>query len=159
MLELVRAVAFLVLWTTVARGEPPPPVRLVYERAAGTEACPDETALRSAVIERLHYDPFQEDALRSLATSIEVVEGMFVGTLRLEGVGGQPLAEKRLSADTCAALADAMTLAIAIADDLAPALAVIGGTVRAGLEMPPEPPPPKVSHGEPEPEPEPEGTE
>ena len=35
-----------------------PSTRLTYQRAAGTEHCPEEPVLRRAVEQRLGYDPF-----------------------------------------------------------------------------------------------------
>lgn len=93
--------------------------RLRYERGAGTEGCPDEEALRNSVAARLGYDPFAEDAARTVRAKVESASGERVATVKLEAADGRILGERRLTsrAANCSELAAAMELAITIAID------------------------------------------
>ena len=48
---------------------------LTYTRGAGAEACPDEPAVRRAVMDRLGYDPFRPEAAVAVTASIARVRG------------------------------------------------------------------------------------
>ncbi len=53
------------------------PVRLVYERKAGAETCPDESAFRDAVVTRARSgtEPFEEGAHARLVVALRLVVG------------------------------------------------------------------------------------
>jgi hypothetical protein len=55
---LLTVSAVCVGLAAAGRADANPAARLVYVRESGTEACPDEAAIRGAVAARLGYDPF-----------------------------------------------------------------------------------------------------
>jgi hypothetical protein len=82
-----------------ASANEPTQVQLSYRRESGTETCPDEAALRAAVIARLGRDPFVQGA-RS-AVSVEMIaRGQRVKALiRTENLGQQSAGEREVSGD------------------------------------------------------------
>jgi hypothetical protein len=92
--------------------------RLVYGRTPEAQACPDESALRHAVAERLGYDPFV------VAARTTVVAEIFVDSGRLKArvnwmEGGTTLGSRELVSDDgdCDELVAALALAVSIALD------------------------------------------
>lgn len=57
---------------TQAMAEPPkvPPWHLEYVRTPGTRLCPEEKSMRRVVAARIGYDPFKDDAPRSVRVTI-----------------------------------------------------------------------------------------
>jgi hypothetical protein len=113
-----------VAWTPPARATPS--ARLVYSRGAGTDECPDETALRRAVALRVGYDPFFSWADKTIVASVLRAQPRgFVVRVHLVDREGIEHGTRELGTDgKCADLLDAAALAIAIAIDpllLAPA--------------------------------------
>jgi hypothetical protein len=94
-------------------------VVLIYARHAGAEACPNEQALRRAVIDRLGYDPFRPDAAAAVTASITRVRGGFRADVTLGDGNGNVEGMREMSSreDDCVELAEAMALAISIAVD------------------------------------------
>lgn len=92
-------------------------VRLVYQRAAGAESCPDEASLRAAVVQRVGFDPFDEAATRVISCRVERV-GKVLRARVDAGVSAdqQSSARELVSKQTdCRELADAIQLALSIA--------------------------------------------
>jgi len=106
-----------VAWTPVARATPS--AHLVYSRGAGTEECPDETALRRAVALRVGYDPFFSWADKTIVASVLRAQPRgFVVRVHLVDREGIEHGTRELGTDgKCADLLDAAALAIAIAID------------------------------------------
>ncbi|MBI2389450.1 MAG: hypothetical protein HYV09_07620 [Deltaproteobacteria bacterium] len=96
-----------------------PPAKLAYDRGPGTEACPDEPAMRQAVAARLGHDPFVDQADRTVDVRFVRVGSTLRGTIEIRDASGKvagarTLESKRLD---CKELAEAMTLAISLALD------------------------------------------
>jgi hypothetical protein len=121
----------------------PPPVRLEYARGAGAEHCPEDAAVRSAVVARLGYDPFRDDAQRTVAAAIEGNKQRLRADVNLRDAAGAVTGTRRLVSDKndCIELAAAMTLAISIAID------------PQSLTRPAPPPPPPTPPAPPTPAP------
>jgi hypothetical protein len=102
----------------LARAERPR-ARLIYARGAGAERCPDEAALARAVALRLGYDPFFDDAPRTIFARIGATRRALHGTLELRDETGALLGSHQLTLPdpACDELAAALELAIAIAID------------------------------------------
>jgi len=93
--------------------------RLVYSRNAGASACPDEGALRQAVLRRLGYDPFVAYALRTMVVELRGDGSGLMGRVYMvdgdNAAGGtRELASPKLD---CKELISAVALAISIAID------------------------------------------
>jgi hypothetical protein len=91
-----------------------PTARIVYTRAAGAAECPDETALREQVAERLGYDPFARRAVDRILIAIGKDDGVFHGALRYEDGSGRALGARDLDAADCAALVETLALTVVI---------------------------------------------
>jgi hypothetical protein len=94
-------------------------VHLSYTRATGAEQCPDESALREAVLARLGYDPFDARAPRVLSAKVRRAGGSFVAHIELRDASGQVQGERDLRAEgsDCAELATAIALAVSLGID------------------------------------------
>ncbi len=94
-------------------------VELSYTREVGTEACPDEQALRAAVIARLGRDPFRGGAQASVSVRMTAVGQHIKALIQTENLGEQSAGEREVSADAreCGELVSSAALAIAIAID------------------------------------------
>ena len=99
-----------------------PSARLVYARAPEAAACPDETALRSAVAARLGYDPFFPWAKQTVVVQVWRENRQYRARLQLVGETGLAHGTRGLASDqsNCAELFDAAALAISIAMDSLP---------------------------------------
>jgi hypothetical protein len=131
-----------------------PQVRLVYD--AGDTGCPARDRLASAVMARLGYDAFNEDAVETVSVQLRRSPGgLRAQVIRStsEGMTGQ----RELDSPTtdCTELFRAMELAVAIAIDpraglirpTAPAPAPVIASVQVPVQRPvaaPEPRPPPV---------------
>jgi len=96
-----------------------PSSRLTYVRAAGTEACPDEAAVRRAVAGRLGYDPFFPSANKTIVTRITRARETLHASVELVDDKGmvRGIREFDAAADQCDELIAAAALAISIAID------------------------------------------
>lgn len=96
-----------------------PSTRLIYERGAGTERCPEEPVLRRAVEQRLGYDPFFPWADRTIVARIRVDARGLHGTVEMLDKSGIVQGSRELSAEAaqCTELVSGMALAISIAID------------------------------------------
>jgi hypothetical protein len=96
-----------------------PSSRLIYARGEGAGQCPDEPALRKAVVDRLGYDPFFPWADVTIVARVIPANGGFVGTVELVDKAGivKGARELRASASQCGQLIASMALAISIAID------------------------------------------
>ncbi len=102
-----------------AAADPAPEERsavLTMERVDGAKSCPDTASLSQAVAEQLGYDPFKSGAEREIVVGMQRDGSGFSGRLELRDDSGT-IGERELSADDCAELGRAMSLAIAIAID------------------------------------------
>jgi hypothetical protein len=111
--------------------------RLVYERGAGAQGCPNEADLRKSVAERLGYDPFPAAAGPGdpvVRVSVERRAGELTAELVLSGADGAVKGRRTLSsrASTCGELASSLAMSISIALD------------PASLTAPPAPEPAEV---------------
>ncbi|MFT3768139.1 MAG: hypothetical protein QM820_22030 [Minicystis sp.] len=109
----------MILFAGPLRAEPPRAARLAFTRGAGAERCPDEAALRGAVAARLGYDPFRDDAPRSIDASVRQAGGALRGEVTLTDAAGHVTGTRRLATanDDCEELVASMALAISIAID------------------------------------------
>jgi hypothetical protein len=97
--------------------KPPLPVRLVYTRGPGAEACPGPEVLRAYVARRMGgVDPFDVIVARRLDVTIARSEGeLRVAMHLLDEQGDQVWEENTIhTRDSCAALVHALGLSIAI---------------------------------------------
>ncbi len=97
-------------------------VRLSYQRGPGAEACPDEAAVREAVLARLGYDPFDDTAPRRLRASVGRSghrDGPLVARIELRDAAGALQGERDLrgAGSDCTELATAMAIAISLGID------------------------------------------
>ncbi|MGA9521448.1 MAG: hypothetical protein WBV82_08290, partial [Myxococcaceae bacterium] len=113
----------LIAWVVSLAGaasaaEPVTRTRLDYERTPAAASCPDELAMRRSVAERLGYDPFHEEGVRTLRARVDRPSEWTV-EIRLFDPEGALIGERQLSSpgSDCAELASSTALAIAIALD------------------------------------------
>lgn len=126
-------------------GTPPPDarrVRLDYGVDASASTCSAESAFRDSVMARLGYQPFADDAPRTVVVRFSREGGVHHATLRVTAPGA-PDGQKALTSEatSCDELAAATSLAVSMAiDPLSP--------MRA---REPSPAPPAPTRPEPEP--------
>lgn len=142
---MARGILILVsLWSSTAAAADG--VRLVYERGRGAQACADEAAVRAAVADELHRDPFDEGAAATLAASLRAVDGRIRARIELRDGAGALVGVRELSGRDCAELVPAvawvMALAIASRAAAPPPVETFPPTeIRASSESSPSPPP------------------
>jgi len=141
-----RTAGIIVIAVGLALTEPVlafPSSRLIYARGEGAAQCPDEPALRNAVVDRLGYDPFFPWADVTIVARVSGAGAGLVGTVELVDKAGivKGARELRASASQCPQLISSMALAISIAIDP-------DSLDRAG----PPPVEPRVEEAEPSPE-------
>lgn len=119
----VRGIVLLAL-TALAGGraeaqEATPTARLVYQRGAGAESCPDVDVLQQMVSARLGYSPWTADEARTVEVDLVRAHGALIARIALDDPQSGRSGERRLSsrAAGCDELAAAMVLAICIAID------------------------------------------
>jgi hypothetical protein len=97
-----------------------PPARLVYARSAQASSCPDETALRGAVVARFGYDPFFAWARRTVVVEVWRRGEHFSSRVQILDEDGLTRGARELTTDgpSCSELFDATALAISIALDV-----------------------------------------
>jgi len=109
--------------------------RLVYTRGLGAEACPDEAALRHAIVARLGEDPFDAAVALTFHAEIVAVGDKLIGHVTLTEEGGTPSGLREFeAANGCDELVSAMALAISLA--INPNLASSGEPPEAPLKEP-----------------------
>jgi hypothetical protein len=96
-----------------------PSARLVFSRTAEAASCPDESALRHAVAERVGYDPFFPHAPLTVVAEMSRSGDDLVARVHLVDGDSNALGtrELRSSQRDCAELFRALALAISIAID------------------------------------------
>jgi hypothetical protein len=123
----------------------PPRARLAWVRADGAERCPDASVLRRSLAARLGRDAIADDAPFSfeVVASREAPSAPWSASVFVRDASGSLLAERRLTAptDDCAALTDAVALALAVTLDDAPPDAPVAPPVVAPPPPSPAPPP------------------
>lgn len=148
---VVRGAALLSLTLLVA---PPlgaePAGRLVYRRSTGAESCPDESALRRAVVARLGEDPFDDTRRPTFDVTISAADGKWLGRVALVDATGleSGVREIREAAD-CVELVEALALGISLA--INPALAGAEPVASFPVPLPAPLPPPAPPSSEPKP--------
>jgi hypothetical protein len=115
-------------------------VRLVYARGDGADDCPDPADVRAGVAAQLGRDPFTDDDAAALTVTALLARagGRIFGRVEVVDEHGQPRGARQLDAATCAELAPALELVIAMAVEpwtRAPA--------PPSVPPPPVPPPPR----------------
>lgn len=152
--------ALLAFAAMIAPARAEPGGRLSYERQSGAEFCPDEVALRRAVVARLGEDPFTADGSRTFRLTLRASEGRLRGTIELEASGVvEGRRELDAGANACAELVEALALAVSLT--INPNLVVDGAGTPASIEPAPVepeppaalPPPPATSFRPPPPSP------
>jgi len=120
-------------------------VRITYFRGLGAESCPAEPEVRAAVTDMLGYDPFHDDAKKTVHARVLRGPRGFKAAIDLQDGAGPARGVRRLqsSRDDCAQLAAAVVLALAIAIDPLMANRVMGPEVVPRAD--PEPPPPPLA--------------
>src|SRR3954454_23345909 len=71
-----------------------PTSKLTYVRGPGSEACPSESELRSAVAKRVGYDPFFPFAPRTVVAQIERVGRGFRAQIRIVEESGSLVGDR-----------------------------------------------------------------
>ena len=92
--------------------------RLIFLRGHGTEACPDEQALKEAVAARLGYDPFSPWALDTLFVELDRDGTAFVARIKLVTPDSVVRGARTLRATAgCEDLVPTLALTISLAID------------------------------------------
>lgn len=123
-----------------AAAKVPLAAELSYSRASGAESCPDEAALRRAVVARLGEDPFSSAPAQQFQVEVSVAGDRFVGHITLVTAAGERSGQREFeSSRDCTELVSALALAISLA--LNPSLAEVEQP-DAGDNAPKSAPPP-----------------
>lgn len=117
------AVAFLLVCSSASAQSGG--VDLSWVRSSDAASCPSATTLRQDVRSRLGYDPFTSPANVFLEGTVEHQNGVWTVRLFKRDATGALVGERELSseAEECTGLAEAITLAVALAIDPEAALA------------------------------------
>jgi hypothetical protein len=93
------------------------PARLVYERDAAAPGCPDEGVLRAEVAKRIGFDPFTDDAPRTIVCRVARLGHGLRARIEVGADGDRPRATRELFSkqDDCHELAEAVVVALSIA--------------------------------------------
>ena len=122
MRSTALAVSTLVALAAVAASasaqDGPPRAHLEYDRGE-EDACPDASAIESAVSARLGYVPFVDDAPLRIEVHVRRAGRTRRAVLRVTGADGSPRGERTVesSGSGCDELARALALAISVAID------------------------------------------
>jgi len=148
----VAAMALVGLATPFAIADAPS-AKLVYERGAGADACPDEASLRRDVATELGHDPFVASAEKTVFARIVRDGQKLKATIELRDAAGKATGTRALESKQldCKELASAVTLAITLALDPF----AVPGKPSASIEPSASAPAPSVSAPPPEPPPSP----
>ncbi|HTA93259.1 MAG TPA: hypothetical protein VK745_26960, partial [Polyangiaceae bacterium] len=120
----VPLVAAMTFCTRVAQAAPGDGTRLEYARSDRAAHCPDRNALKSAVSERLGYDPFLPTARRAITVEITDTDAGLRAHMSLVDDHGIIVGSRELSdkVENCDELVASLALAISIALDPSAAL-------------------------------------
>ncbi|MEO7035262.1 MAG: hypothetical protein ABI548_15175 [Polyangiaceae bacterium] len=112
------------LWASRAGAAPGDATRLEYARSDRAGRCPDEVALKSAVAQRLGYDPFFHAARQTIVVQITDVDSGLRAQMRLIDEQGIIRGSRELNdrLEHCDELVASLALAISIALDPSAAL-------------------------------------
>ena len=133
--------------STAARAAAEPSFALVYQAPDGA-GCPTEDAVRASVAGELGYDPWDpvdDGASPRIRVAIRAVRGGVRGRVEMRETDGRTLGARELEAASCAELAGALALAIAVAIDplhAAPPAPPPATPPRPATAPPPPAPPP-----------------
>ncbi len=157
-LLLLTPTALICMAHPALASERAPAARLLYDLGEGAESCPARGELTRAVEVRLGYDPFHDDAERSVVATIRRHDGDLVGRVELRDGTDRLVGARDIgAAHDCADLVASMALAISLAIDplgsphavspptLAPAPALAPPPQVPGLERPPASGPPTLA--------------
>lgn len=92
-----------------------PSARLSYAKKPNAAVCPDEEGFRARIAGRLGYDPFRDDADRTVVVTFSREGGTYRAKLELKE--GGKVGTRVLTAADCNELASSTALAVAIAID------------------------------------------
>jgi hypothetical protein len=94
----------------------PHPVRLVWTRALGAEACPEASIIEADVTQRLGANPFSPDAPGSIDVHVARDAGVWTALIEDRPTGGPPEGSRVVTstAESCDSLALAVGLAVAL---------------------------------------------
>ncbi len=98
---------------------PVQPVRLVWARAEGADACSPASDVRQLVSQRLGTDPFSNDAPRTVEAVVEHVGDTWVARIQVRDHRGRTIGSRELTskAPDCQSIQAAAVLAIALVID------------------------------------------
>jgi hypothetical protein len=126
--------------------------QLDFQRRPGAELCPAAPAVRSAVAQRLGFDPFRPDGAKRIRCTVGGDDAGLVARIEVADEAGRVAAERVLTSPLadCRELSDAIVLALSIAINpllaLEPARPPVGGPspspAPAGTAAATPPPPP-----------------
>jgi hypothetical protein len=119
------ALCFGLLCAGRAGAAPGDATRLEYARSDRAGHCPDEVALKNAVVQRLGYDPFFHAARQTIVVEITDVASGLRAQMRLVDEQGIIRGSRELNEqlESCGELVASLALAISIALDPSAALA------------------------------------
>jgi hypothetical protein len=101
-----------------AQPRPPETVRLEVTRDARSARCPDASAVRALLRDRLRREAVRDDAATSASLRFTRERARYAATLRLRRPGlPATVRQLRSAGDDCARLADAAALVLALAID------------------------------------------
>ena len=125
-------------------------VQLHWQRGADAQSCPAQAELEQLVRLRLGRNPFNSSSPRTLEASIEHQGSAWHVELHIRDSYGPTQGHRvfDISADSCAQVADAVGLAVALAIDPNASIASLPSSAAMQLESP-EPAPKRVPEGTP----------
>jgi len=94
-----------------------PSARLSFAKKSGAAVCPEESGFRALVAARLGYDPFREDAGRTVSVTFLREGGTLRARLEMKDGAGKVVGTRVLAGAECGELANSTALAVAIAID------------------------------------------
>jgi hypothetical protein len=130
--------------TAIASAEPvttaPHPVRLVWTRALGAEACPEASIIEADVTQRLGTKPFSPDAPGLIDVHVARDAGVWTALIEDRPTGGPPEGSRIVTstAESC----DSLALAVGLAVALMIRARTTAEPSEAPKAAPPAPPPP-----------------
>lgn len=144
-LTSLATLAFCLLAPSLDSFAQPPavqPVRLVWARGDGADSCASPAEVRAIVTQRLGFEPFSEDAPRTIETVVERFRGRWYARLRVRDQKGMSLGTREIQSDAqdCTSIESAAVLAIALTIDpnaeIAPAPADTAEPESSFVELP-----------------------
>ena len=125
-LRLGALLGVILSWSTLASAAPGDATRLEYARSDRAANCPDQSALKAAVVKRLGYDPFFPAARQTIVVEITDVDAGLRAQMHLIDENGIIVGSRELSERTehCDELVASLALAISIALDPSAAMGI-----------------------------------